>query len=104
MIFIFQTGLSTVEHNGSLTALEISSLFDTQIQSEHNFLTFCIITGVDADNPSDGGDDVSGTESGKRGRGKKSPGGTKAAKLPACSLPTNMTPTFYVGGGNGVSL
>ncbi|OWF40312.1 Protein polyglycylase TTLL10 [Mizuhopecten yessoensis] len=35
--------------------------------------------------------------------GKKSPGG-KQSKLPSCSLPNNMQPTFYVGGGNGVSL
>ncbi|XP_033764220.1 protein polyglycylase TTLL10-like isoform X2 [Pecten maximus] len=35
--------------------------------------------------------------------GKKSPGG-KQSKLPSCSLPNNMQPTFYIGGGNGVSL
>lgn len=28
----------------------------------------------------------------------------RPTRLPACSLPSNMTPTFYVGGGNGVSL
>ncbi|XP_063409550.1 uncharacterized protein LOC134692870 isoform X1 [Mytilus trossulus] len=36
-------------------------------------------------------------------RGKKSPG-TRQTKLPQCSLPSNMQPTFYIGGGNGVSL
>ncbi|XP_069113097.1 protein polyglycylase TTLL10-like [Argopecten irradians] len=35
--------------------------------------------------------------------GKKSPG-AKPSKLPSCSLPNNMQPTFYIGGGNGVSL
>ena len=43
-----------------------------------------------------------GGRSGRRG-GKKTPGG-RPTKLPACSLPANMTPTFYVGGGNGVAL
>ncbi|XP_071110412.1 uncharacterized protein [Haliotis cracherodii] len=38
-----------------------------------------------------------------RGGGKKTPGG-KPKKLPACSLANNMTPSFYIGGGNGVSL
>ncbi|XP_052760654.1 protein polyglycylase TTLL10-like isoform X2 [Mya arenaria] len=60
--------------------------------------------GVDADNPSEINDDTSGADSGKRGRARKSPGTTKPTKLPSCSLPTNMTPTFFIGGGNGVSL
>jgi len=63
-----------------------------------------MFSGVDTDNPSEAGDEANGSEPVKRGRGKKSPGGTKATKLPACSLPSNMTPTFFVGGGNGVSL
>jgi len=71
-----------------------------------SFKSFCcILAGVDADNPSDVADDTSGAESSKRGRGKKSPGATtRSTKLPSCSLPSNMTPTFYVGGGNGTSL
>lgn len=36
-------------------------------------------------------------------RGKKSPA-SRSTKLPQCSLPANMQPTFYIGGGNGVSL
>ncbi|KAL4221444.1 Tubulin tyrosine ligase-like [Mactra antiquata] len=60
--------------------------------------------GVDNDTPSESVEDTGGSESSKRGRGKKSPGGVKPTKLPTCSLPTNMTPTFYVGGGNGTSL
>ncbi|XP_046559189.1 uncharacterized protein LOC124268204 isoform X2 [Haliotis rubra] len=38
-----------------------------------------------------------------RGGGKKTPGG-KPTKLPACSLANNMTPSFYIGCGNGVAL
>lgn len=63
-----------------------------------------LFSGIDTDNPSDAAEENTGAESSKRGRGKKSPAGTKPTKLPACSLPSNMTPTFYVGGGNGVSL
>ena len=36
-------------------------------------------------------------------RGKKSPA-SRSTKLPLCSLPANMQPTFYIGGGNGVAL
>ncbi|XP_060074417.1 tubulin glycylase 3A-like [Ylistrum balloti] len=39
----------------------------------------------------------------KKVGGKKSPG-AKQSKLPSCSLPNNMQPTFFIGGGNGVSL
>ncbi|KAK7469563.1 hypothetical protein BaRGS_00036411, partial [Batillaria attramentaria] len=51
------------------------------------------------------GGDAGGEGGGRSGRrgGKKTPGG-RPTKLPSCSLPSNMTPTFYVGGGNGVSL
>ena len=61
---------------------------------------------IDLDNPSEPTDEAPGTEStGKKGRGKKSPGGIKKeTKLPTCSLPSNMQPTFFIGGGNGVSL
>ena len=65
-----------------------------------------LLSGTDLDNPSEPPDETAGTESsGKKSRGKKSPGGVKKeTKLPACSLPTNMQPTFFIGGGNGVSL
>jgi len=39
----------------------------------------------------------------KKFGGKRSPA-SKQTKLPSCSLPNNMQPIFYVGGGNGVSL
>ncbi|KAK3105402.1 hypothetical protein FSP39_024394 [Pinctada imbricata] len=39
----------------------------------------------------------------KKNTGKKSPG-NRPTKLPSCSLPNNMQPTFFVGGGNGVAL
>ncbi|XP_076472370.1 protein polyglycylase TTLL10-like isoform X2 [Babylonia areolata] len=31
-------------------------------------------------------------------------GGGRPTKLPSCSLPVNMTPCFFVGGGNGTAL
>ncbi|XP_060575179.1 protein polyglycylase TTLL10-like isoform X2 [Ruditapes philippinarum] len=71
--------------------------------TERGVLPICNDLGVETDTPSETVEDISGTDSGKKGRGKKSPG-VKVTKLPSCSLPTNMTPTFYVGGGNGVSL
>ena len=67
----------------------------------------CLFSGeVDLNNPSEPSDEAQGTESaGKKSRGKKSPGGIKKeTKLPTCSLPANMQPTFFIGGGNGVSL
>ncbi|XP_076451804.1 uncharacterized protein LOC143287581 isoform X3 [Babylonia areolata] len=48
------------------------------------------------------GEGAGGRSGGRRG-GKRTPGG-RPTKLPACSLPANMTPTFFVGGGNGVAL
>ncbi|XP_045161699.2 protein polyglycylase TTLL10-like isoform X1 [Mercenaria mercenaria] len=71
--------------------------------TERGVLPICNDIGVETDTPSEAVEDSSGTESGKKIRCKKSPG-AKVTKLPSCSLPTNMTPTFYVGGGNGVSL
>ncbi|XP_052284509.1 uncharacterized protein LOC127880994 isoform X1 [Dreissena polymorpha] len=78
----------------SVTSIRSGELGDSEGSSK----------GLDAENPSDPSEEASGTEPAKRGRRKKSPGGTKGPKLPSCSLPTNMTPTFYVGGGNGTSL
>lgn len=43
-------------------------------------------------------------DSAKERPSKKSSSHTRSTKLPSCSLPVNMQPTFYVGGGNGVSL
>lgn len=68
------------------------------------------VNGLEFD-PSEeqGGGEEAGAEGaeaqGRAGRRavKKTPG-VKATKLPACSLPSNMTPTFYVGGGNGTAL
>jgi hypothetical protein len=64
---------------------------------------YFFITRVETDTPSETVEVISGTDSRKNGRGKKSPG-VKITKLPSFALLTNMTPTFYVGGGNGVSL
>ena len=69
--------------------------------------SFPLLSGADLDNPSEQPDEIPGStdSTGKKNRGKKSPGGAKKeTKLPACSLPTNMQPTYYIGGGNGVSL
>ncbi|XP_067658882.1 uncharacterized protein [Haliotis asinina] len=49
------------------------------------------------------GNNSDGTGPPHRGGGKKTPGG-KPTKLPTCSLANNMTPSFYIGGGNGVAL
>ena len=47
---------------------------------------------------------LSKEDSAKDRPSKKSSSHLRSTKLPSCSLPVNMQPTFYVGGGNGVSL
>lgn len=88
----------------SSTEIVIEGLNMKRYLSEKGTLPIINNLGVEADSPLDGTDETGGSESGKKVHGKKSPGGAKVTKLPTCSLPTNMTPTFYVGGGNGVSL
>lgn len=60
---------------------------------------------VKSDSAKDGKDPKDTKEdSAKERPSKKSSSHTRSTKLPSCSLPVNMQPTFYVGGGNGVSL
>ena len=50
-----------------------------------------------------GGGSGGGLGGGGGGGGGNKKGG-RPSKLPSCSLPNNMQPTFYIGGGNGTAL